>query len=200
MSASPSRSATLSRSTQETQVSVSLCLDGNGTHDVQTPLPFLDHMLEQLARHSLMNLELRASGDTQVDGHHTTEDVGIVLGQAVHDALGERRGIQRFGTATIPMDEALIRVTLDLSGRPYFVWKVDLPKAQIGTWDAELAEVFFEAFARTARINLHVEQLSGRNLHHIVEASFKALARALRSALELDPRAGEIPSTKGILV
>jgi len=193
------RTARVERNTSETQISVEVNLDGSGKADVQTPLPFLSHMLEQLPRHGLIDLTVRAEGDVEIDGHHTTEDLAIVLGKAVQQALGERRGIRRYGAATLPMDEALVTVALDLSGRPYFVWRVPLPKAKIGTWDSELAEVFFEGFARSLGCNLHVHLHEGDNLHHIVEISFKALARALRQAVELDPRSDAIPSTKGSL-
>jgi imidazoleglycerol-phosphate dehydratase len=145
-------------------------------------------------------LNIEASGDVEIDGHHTTEDIGIVLGKAVLDALGDRKGIRRYGSATLPMDEALVTAALDLSGRPFFVWRVPLPKAKLGNWDVELAEVFFEAFARTAQANLHVVLHEGQNLHHIVEVSFKAFSRALREAIEVDPRVSGVPSTKGMLV
>ena len=193
------RSATVTRNSKETQISVTVDLDGTGKGSIKTPLPFLSHMLEQLARHGSFDLSIDAVGDTDIDGHHTTEDIGIVLGKAVLDALGDRKGIRRYGSATLPMDEALVTAALDLSGRPFFVWRVALPKAKIGSWDVELAEVFFEAFARTALANLHVVLHQGSNLHHIEEISFKAFARALREATELDPRAAGIPSTKGTL-
>lgn len=194
------RTAKVERKTSETEISVEINLDGTGKHSISTPLPFLSHMLEQLPRHGLFDLTVHATGDTQIDGHHTTEDLGIVLGKAVLQALGDRKGIRRYGSATLPMDEARVSCCLDLSGRTYFVWEVDLPKAKIGEWDTELAEVFFEAFARGAQINLHVVQEAGKNLHHIVEISFKALAKALRSACEIDSRAaGAVPSTKGML-
>ncbi|MCH2111135.1 MAG: imidazoleglycerol-phosphate dehydratase HisB, partial [Polyangiaceae bacterium] len=164
----------------------------------QTPLPFLTHMLEQIPRHGLFDLEVEAAGDIEIDGHHTTEDVGIVLGQAFLQALGDRKGIRRYGSATLPMDEARVSTCLDLSGRPFFVWEIDMPKSKIGTWDTELAEVFFEAFARAGQANLHMVKEAGENLHHIVEISFKSFSKALRAATELDPRAtGMIPSTKG---
>lgn len=187
------------RNTHETQISVEVDLDGTGKTEVETPIPFLSHMVEQLPRHGLFDLKVKATGDVQIDGHHTTEDLGIVLGRAFLDALGDRKGITRYGAATLPMDEALVTVALDLSGRTYFVWKVDLPKAKIGTWDSELAEVFFEGFARGLACNLHVHLHEGRNLHHIVEISFKALAKALRQASTLDPRVTAVPSTKGSL-
>lgn len=187
------------RNTHETQISVEVNLDGTGQTRVQTPIPFLSHMLEQLPRHGLFDLTVQATGDVEIDGHHTTEDLGIVVGRAFLEALGDRKGITRYGSATLPMDEALVTVALDLSGRTYFVWRVDLPKAKIGTWDSELAEVFFEGFARGLACNLHVHLIEGRNLHHIVEISFKALAKALRQASTLDPRVTTVPSTKGSL-
>jgi imidazoleglycerol-phosphate dehydratase len=194
------RSATVTRNSKETQISVTVDLDGTGKGSIKTPLPFLSHMLEQIARHGSFDLSIDAVGDTDIDGHHTTEDIGIVLGKAVLDALGDRKGIRRYGSATLPMDEALVTAALDLSGRPFFVWRVPLPKAKLGNWDTELAEVFFEAFARTAQANLHVHLVEGSNLHHIVEISFKAFSRALRDAVSLDPRAAaDVPSTKGML-
>jgi imidazoleglycerol-phosphate dehydratase len=194
------RKASLERKTRETEIRVEIDLDGTGQSDIKTPLPFLTHMLDQIARHGSFDLTIDAKGDVEIDGHHTTEDIGIVLGGAVLQALGDRRGIRRYGSATLPMDEALVTAALDLSGRPFFVWKVPLPKAKLGDWDVELAEVFFEAFARTAQANLHVVLHAGTNLHHIVEISFKAFSRALREATEMDPRAPGIPSTKGMLV
>jgi len=194
------RIAKVERKTRETNITVEVNLDGTGIAKIHTPLPFLSHMLDQIARHGSIDLTVHAEGDVDIDGHHTTEDIGIVLGKAVLDALGDRKGIFRYGSATLPMDEALVTAAIDLSGRPFFVWKVPLPKAKIGTWDVELAEVFFEAFARTAQANLHVVLHEGQNLHHIVEISFKAFARALRAATELDPRAVGVPSTKGMLV
>jgi imidazoleglycerol-phosphate dehydratase len=194
------RRAVVERATHETRIRVELDLDGTGRHEVATPLPFLTHMVEQLARHGLFDLVVRAEGDVHIDGHHTTEDLAITLGRAFADALGDKRGIRRYGEATLPMDEALVTCALDLSGRTFFVWRVPLPKAKIGEFDSELAEVFFEGFARGAQCNLHVRLHEGENLHHIVEISFKALARALRAATEIDPRAaGAIPSTKGTL-
>jgi len=194
------RIATVERETKETKIRVEVNLDGTGLASIHTPLPFLSHMLDQIARHGSIDLTVHAEGDVEIDGHHTTEDIGIVLGKAVLDALGDRKGIRRYGSATLPMDEALVTAALDLSGRPFFVWRVPLPKAKIGSWDVELAEVFFEAFARTAQANLHVVLHEGQNLHHIVEISFKAFAKALRMATELDPRASGVPSTKGMLV
>jgi imidazoleglycerol-phosphate dehydratase len=193
------RTASVERNSRETRIKVELDLDGTGKATIQTPLPFLSHMLEQIARHGAFDLNIYAEGDVEIDGHHTTEDIGIVLGKAVLDALGDRKGIRRYGSATLPMDEALVTAALDLSGRPFFVWRVNLPKAKLGNWDVELAEVFFEAFARTAQANLHVRLIEGSNLHHIIEISFKAFAKALREATSLDPRSPDVPSTKGML-
>jgi imidazoleglycerol-phosphate dehydratase len=194
------RKARVVRKTRETEVEVEIDLDGTGQSQIETPLPFLSHMLDQIARHGSFDLTVRAQGDVEIDGQHTTEDVGIVLGQAVLQALGDRKGIRRYGSATLPMDEALVTAAIDLSGRAFFVFRVPLPKAKIGEFDTELTEVFFEAFARTAQANLHIRMLEGTILHHIVEISFKAFARALREATELDPRATGIPSTKGSLL
>jgi imidazoleglycerol-phosphate dehydratase len=195
----PNRTGSVERKTAETAISVRIDLDGTGQSRIQTPLPFLSHMLEQIARHGLFDLEVEATGDIEIDGHHTTEDLGIVLGKAVLQALGDRKGIQRYGAATLPMDEALVRVAMDLSGRAFFVWRLELPKAKLGSFDSELAEVFFEAFARSAQANLHVHKLEGSNLHHLIEITFKAFAKALRQATTLDPRASGVPSTKGSL-
>ncbi|HET9957878.1 MAG TPA: imidazoleglycerol-phosphate dehydratase HisB, partial [Polyangiaceae bacterium] len=167
--------------------------------DIVTPLPFLTHMVDQIARHGCIDLKIRAEGDVEIDGHHTTEDLGIVLGAAVLKALGDRAGIRRYGSATLPMDEACVTCAMDLSGRPFFVFEVPIAKAKLGTFDTELCEVFFEAFARSCQANLHFHLLAGQNLHHIIEISFKAFARALRQATEFDPRAPGIPSTKGSL-
>jgi imidazoleglycerol-phosphate dehydratase len=193
------RLAKVTRKTRETEITVELDLDGSGKADVQTPLPFLSHMIEQIGRHGLIDLTVRAAGDVEIDGHHTTEDLGLVLGQAVREALGDKVGLVRYGSATLPMDEALVTAAVDLSGRPFFVWRVPLPKAKLGTWDVELAPVFFEAFARTALCNLHVRLHEGDNLHHIVEISFKAFAKALAQATRIEPRAVGVPSTKGAL-
>jgi len=194
------RKAAVFRKTRETEVRVELDLDGTGQSSIDTPLPFLSHMLEQIPRHGLFDLTISAKGDTEIDGHHTTEDLGIVLGKAVLQALGDRKGIRRYGHATLPMDEARVSCALDLSGRTYFVWEVELAKAKLGQWDTELAEVFFEGFARGAQVNLHMVKEAGKNLHHIVEISFKAFAKALRQASEIDPRAASVvPSTKGSL-
>jgi imidazoleglycerol-phosphate dehydratase len=187
------------RKTAETEIVVRINLDGSGQSRINTPLPFLSHMLDQIARHGGFDLEVDATGDVEIDGHHTTEDLGIVLGKAVLAALGDRKGIQRYGAATLPMDEALVRVAMDLSGRPFFVWRLDLPKAKLGTFDSELAEVFFEGFARAGQANLHVHKLEGTNLHHLIEITFKAFAKALRQATTLDPKLGGLPSTKGSL-
>ena len=194
-----SRPGNFERHTRETNIRVSLDLDGTGLSDINTPLPFLSHMLEQISRHGLIDLNVHAEGDVEIDGHHTTEDLGIVFGNALRAAIGEGLGIRRFGSANLPMDEARANVTLDLSGRPFFVWRVPLPQAKIGNWDSELAEVFFEAVARSAKMNLHVTLESGHNLHHCIEICFKAFARSLRAAVELDPRQKGSPSTKGSL-
>lgn len=195
-----SRPAQIERATTETTIRVELELDGTGRHDVETPIGFLTHMIEQLARHGAFDLTVRAEGDTQIDGHHVTEDLAIALGKAFAEALGDKEGIRRYGSATLPMDEALVTVALDLSGRTFLVWRVPLDKARVGPlFDSDLAEVFFEGFARGAQINLHVRKHEGHNLHHVIEVCFKALARALRDAVELDPRAPGIPSTKGTL-
>jgi len=194
------RTAIVERKTSETQIRVELNLDGTGQYRIKTPLPFLTHMLEQLSRHGLFDLVIEATGDVEIDGHHTTEDMGISIGKAFADALADKRGIRRYGASTLPMDEALVTCAVDLSGRPYFVWKVPLPKAKLGNFDSELCEVFFEGFVRGAQCNLHMHLHAGENLHHIIEISFKALARALRVATERDPRVTSVPSTKGTLV
>ena len=194
------RTASVERKTNETEITVSVNLDGSGDHDVTTGLGFLDHMMEQLSRHSLIDLTLKAKGDLHIDGHHTTEDSGIVIGQAVAQALGERRGIRRFGHALVPLDEALSRVIVDISGRPYLIWKVAFSRPKLGDMDTELFREWFQAFAQAAGITLHVENLYGANNHHIIESCFKGLAQALREAVELDPRKLDtIPSTKGKL-
>jgi len=194
------REATVARKTRETDIEVRVDLDGTGSYDVETGIGFLDHMLEQLSRHSLMDLRVRAKGDLHIDFHHTTEDTGIAIGQAVHEALGDRRGIVRYATATIPMDETLTRVSIDVSDRPYLIWKVAFSRPKLGEMDTELFREWFQAFAQNARVTLHVENLYGENNHHIVESCFKGLARALRAATETDPRAaGSVPSTKGTL-
>jgi len=194
------RVAEIARSTKETDIRVRLDLDGTGIYSINTGIGFLDHMLEQLSRHSLIDLTVEAKGDLHIDFHHTTEDVGLALGQALAQALGDRKGITRYGEATIPMDETLTRVALDLSGRPYLVWKVAFSRDKLGEMDTELFKEWFQAFAQTSGTTLHVENLYGENNHHIVESSFKALARALRQAIEIDPRkADAVPSTKGTL-
>ncbi len=194
------RQASVARDTSETRVSATVDLDGSGRYDISSGIGFLDHMLEQLSRHSLIDIALKAEGDLHIDFHHTTEDSGIVLGQAVAEALGDRKGVQRFADVLIPMDETLTRVALDLSNRPYLVWKVDFTRDKLGEMDTELFKEWFHAFAQNAGLTLHVENLYGSNSHHIVESCFKGLARALRQALEIDPRkAGEVPSTKGKL-
>ena len=194
------REAKVARKTTETDIEVALNLDGTGKYDIQTGIGFLDHMLEILARHSLIDLKVRAEGDLHIDFHHTTEDTGIAIGDAVHKALGDRRGIRRYASSMIPMDETLSRVSIDVSDRPYLIWKVDFSKPKLGEMDTELFKEWFQAFAQNARITLHVENIYGENNHHIVESCFKALARALRDATETDPRAADsIPSTKGTL-
>ncbi len=194
------RTGTISRKTNETSIDVEVNLDGTGIYEVSTGISFLDHMLEQLSRHSLIDLKVKAVGDLHIDQHHTTEDTGIAIGEAVLQALGDKRGITRYGSAYAPMDETLTRCALDISGRPYFVWKVSLGMPRLGEWDTELIEHWFHSFATSAGITLHVENLYGSNNHHIVESCYKALARALRQAVEIDPRkADAIPSTKGTL-
>lgn len=194
------RKATLTRKTKETDIVTSVNLDGAGIYHVTTGIGFLDHMLEQLSRHSLMDLELTARGDLHIDGHHTTEDSAIALGQAVAEALGERRGIQRWAHAYIPMDETLTRVAIDISGRPYFIWNVKFTQPKLGEMDSELFREWFQAFAFNLGATVHIENLYGVNNHHIVESCFKGLARCLREAISIDPRkSGEIPSTKGSL-
>jgi imidazoleglycerol-phosphate dehydratase len=187
------------RTTKETSIIVEIGLDGTGNSQIDTPIPFLSHMLDQIGKHGLFDLTVKATGDVEIDGHHTTEDVGIVLGRAVANALGDKAQLARYGWATLPMDEARATCTIDLSGRQYFVWEVPMPKAKIGNWDTELAEVFFEAFARGAACNLHVVLHAGTNLHHMTEICFKAFAKALRAAAAIDPRATGVPSTKGSL-
>lgn len=194
------RTATIERKTKETRIAATVDLDGTGRYDVRTGIGFLDHMLEQLSRHSLIDITLKAEGDLHIDFHHTTEDSGIVLGQAVARALGERAGIRRYGTATVPMDETCTRVALDASNRPYLIWRVAITRPKLGEMDTELFKEWFQAFAQAAGLTLHVETLYGENTHHIVESCYKALARALRQAVEIDPRAAQaVPSTKGVL-
>ncbi|OUR76208.1 imidazoleglycerol-phosphate dehydratase [Alphaproteobacteria bacterium 46_93_T64] len=188
------------RTTKETEIDVWLDLDGTGTYDVETGIGFLDHMLEQLSRHSLMDLKVRAKGDLHIDFHHTTEDSGIAIGKAFSQALGDMKGIKRYASSYIPMDETLTRVSLDISHRPYLIWKVNFTRDKLGDMDTELFKEWFQAFAQAAGITLHVENLYGENNHHIVESCFKALARALRDAVEIDPRKSDaVPSTKGVL-
>ena len=194
------RTHTITRTTAETEITVTIDLDGTGSYDNQTGVGFFDHMLDQLARHALIDMTVRATGDLHIDDHHTVEDTGIALGQALTAALGDKRGIVRYGACLLPMDDALVRAALDLSARPFFVWNVDLPTAKIGTFDTELLREFFQAFATHGGITLHVDMLHGVNSHHIAEAAFKAVARALRQAVEIDARkADAIPSTKGAL-
>ncbi len=194
------RVATVERNTKETQITGRVDLDGTGIGDITTGIGFLDHMLEQLAKHSLIDVELRAKGDLHIDFHHTTEDTGYVVGEAVSKALGNRAEIARYGHAVIPMDETLTRVSLDASNRPYLVWKVMFTRPKLGEMDTELFKEWFQAFAQSAGVTLHVENLYGENNHHIVESCFKGLARALRQAVEIDPRRGGlVPSTKGVL-
>jgi imidazoleglycerol-phosphate dehydratase len=197
---SETRRATVSRKTKETAITASVDLDGTGAYEVATGVGFLDHMIEQLARHSLIDITLKADGDLHIDQHHTTEDSGIALGQAIAKALGEKKGIARYGSAYLPMDETLTRVALDVSGRPFLVWKVEFTRGKIGDMDTELFREWFQAFAQHAGLTLHVETLYGENSHHIAETCYKALARALRQAISLDPRQeGRVPSTKGQL-
>jgi imidazoleglycerol-phosphate dehydratase len=194
------RIAQVSRKTAETDISVEINLDGTGQYDNQTGVGFFDHMLDQLARHALIDMKVRATGDLHIDDHHTVEDTGIALGQALSEALGDKRGIVRYGSCLLPMDDALVRAALDLSARPYLIWNVDLPTSKIGAFDCELVREFFQAFATHGGITLHVDILHGINSHHIAEAAFKSVARALRDALETDPRKSDaIPSTKGAL-
>ncbi|HEX4507104.1 MAG TPA: imidazoleglycerol-phosphate dehydratase HisB [Alphaproteobacteria bacterium] len=194
------RAASVTRNTTETKISVSLDLDGTGKYSVSTGIGFLDHMLEQLSRHSLIDLEVKAEGDLHIDFHHTTEDTGIAIGEAFNKALGARQGINRYGHMYIPMDETLTRVALDLSNRPYLIWKVDFSRDKLGEMDTELFKEWFQAFAQAAGCTLHVETLYGTNNHHIVETCYKGLARALKIAISADPRQpGAVPSTKGVL-
>src|SRR6056297_2661240 len=194
------RRATIARKTAETDISVEINLDGTGAYDNRTGVGFFDHMLDQLARHALIDLTIAAAGDLHIDDHHTVEDVGITLGQALTEALGDKRGIRRYGSFHLAMDDSLIRAALDLSARPYLVWDVDFPTARIGTFDTELVREFFQALSTHGGITLHVTKLAGINSHHIAEAAFKSVARALREAVEPDPRKSDaIPSTKGTL-
>ncbi len=194
------RTATIERKTKETSISVEINLDGTGKYDISTGIGFLDHMLEQLSRHSLMDLKVKAVGDLHIDMHHTTEDTGIAIGEAFTKALGDRKGITRYAHAYSPMDETLTRVALDISGRPYFIWNVEFSKPKLGDMDTELFREWFQAFAFNSGVTLHMENLYGVNNHHIVESCYKGLARSLRAAIAIDPRkADEVPSTKGSL-
>lgn len=194
------RTAMIERKTRETEIMVSLDLDGTGDYDIDTGIGFLDHMLESFARHAMLDMKVRAQGDLHIDFHHTTEDTGIVIGQAIARALGDFKGIRRFGEATIPMDETLTRCAVDVSNRPYLVWKVNFTRAKLGEMDTELFKEWFQAVAQNAGITLHVENLYGENNHHIVESCFKAFARALRRAIAPDERLGDqFASTKGVL-
>ncbi|MEQ9240993.1 imidazoleglycerol-phosphate dehydratase HisB [Roseovarius indicus] len=194
------RKSQITRKTAETEIDVTVDLDGTGQYDNETGVGFFDHMLDQLARHSLIDMKIRCKGDLHIDDHHTVEDVGIALGQALREAVGDKKGITRYGACLLPMDDALVRAALDLSGRPFLVWNVDLPTSKIGTFDTELVREFFQALSTHGGITLHVDALHGFNSHHIAEAAFKAVARALRDAVETDPRkADAIPSTKGAL-
>ena len=194
------RIATRARQTKETKIEVGVNLDGTGDYEVSTGIGFLDHMLEQLSRHSLIDLKVAAEGDLHIDFHHTTEDTGIVIGEAVREALGDFKGLTRYGSATIPMDETCTRVSLDVSQRPYLIWKVAFTRPKLGDMDTELFKEWFQAFAQAAGITLHIENLYGENNHHIIESCFKGLARALREAIEIDPRKSDaVPSTKGVL-
>lgn len=194
------RTAEIARTTNETEITVSVNLDGTGAHDIETGVGFFDHMLDQLSRHSLIDIRVRAKGDLHIDFHHTVEDVGIALGQAILKALGDKRGIRRYASSDLPMDGTLTRVVLDVSGRPFLVWKVEFTRDKVGEMDTELFREWFQAFAMNAGITLHVETFYGDNNHHVAESAFKALARALRDAVEIDQRAADrIPSTKGTL-
>ena len=194
------RTATRARQTKETKIEVAVNLDGTGDYEVSTGIGFLDHMLEQLSRHSLIDLKVAAEGDLHIDFHHTTEDTGIVIGEALREALGDFKGLTRYGSATIPMDETCTRVSLDVSQRPYLIWQVAFTKPKLGDMDTELFKEWFQAFAQAAGVTLHIENLYGENNHHIVESCFKGLARALREAIEIDLRKSDaVPSTKGVL-
>ena len=194
------RTATINRSTNETRIDVTVNLDGSGAYRIATGIGFLDHMIEQLARHSLIDLDVQVDGDLHIDGHHTTEDSALAIGTAIAQALGDKRGIHRYGDALSPMDEVLTRVALDISGRPWLVWKTQFSQKRLGEMDTEMFEHWFHSFAQAAGITLHVETLYGHNNHHIVESAYKGLARALRQAVEIDPRKSDaVPSTKGVL-
>lgn len=194
------RSATITRNTAETQISVTINLDGTGQYDNQTGVGFFDHMLDQLSRHSLIDMTIRAAGDHHIDDHHTVEDTGIALGQAIVQAVGDKKGINRYGSCLLPMDDALVRAALDISARPFLLFNVDMPTQKIGNFDTELVREFFQALSTHAGLSLHIDQLHGLNSHHIAEAAFKSVARALRQAVEIDPRMSQaLPSTKGAL-
>ena len=193
------RTAAIERVTKETRIKLSLHLDGKGDAKICTSVPFLDHMLNLFARHGLFDLDVEASGDIDIDFHHTVEDIGIVLGEAFKQALGDKKGIRRYGQATVPMDETLASVAIDISGRPYLVYHVVLPKVKIGEFDVELAREFFQAFVNHCGLNLHINVMYGENVHHIIEACFKAVARAMDAATQLDPRVEGVMSTKGVL-
>ncbi len=194
------RSASITRTTHETAISVEIDLDGTGRYDNRTGVGFFDHMLDQLSRHSLIDMTVRAEGDLHIDDHHTVEDTGIALGQALNAALGDKKGIRRYGECHLPMDDSLVRAALDLSGRPYLVWNLEMPTPKIGNFDTELVREFFQALTTHGKMTLHVDRLHGFNSHHLAESAFKAVARALRMAVETDPRkADAIPSTKGAL-
>ena len=194
------RSATITRNTAETQILVTINLDGTGRYDNQTGVGFLDHMLDQLSRHSLIDMTIRAAGDYHIDDHHTVEDTGIALGQAIVQAVGDKKGINRYGSCLLPMDDALVRAALDISARPFLVFNLDMPTQKIGGFDTELVREFFQALSTHAGLTLHIDQLHGLNSHHITEAAFKSVARALRQAVEIDPRMSQaLPSTKGAL-
>lgn len=200
LAGSAMRNASIERVTNETSVSATVELDGTGKHDIATGVGFFDHMLDQLARHSLIDISVRTKGDLHIDDHHAVEDTGIALGQAIRKALGDLKGVTRYADAYLPMDETLTRAAIDISGRPFLVFKVDFPREKIGTFDTELVREWFQAFAMNAGITLHVETLYGSNAHHIAESCFKALARALKSAIAIDPRLeGQLPTTKGKL-
>ena len=194
------RKASVTRDTKETRITVSVNIDGTGASNLKTGLPFLEHMLDQLARHGLIDLDITADGDLAIDAHHTVEDIGITLGQAVSKALGEKSGIRRYGHAYVPLDEALSRVVIDLSGRAGLEYQVEFPRARVGDFDVDLFSEFFRGFVNHAKVTMHIDCLRGRNAHHIVETVYKAFGRALHMAVEIDPRAGdETPSTKGVL-
>ena len=194
------RSATITRNTAETKISVTINLDGTGQYDNQTGVGFFDHMLDQLSRHSLIDMTIRAAGDYHIDDHHTVEDTGIALGQAIVQAVGCKKGINRYGSCLLPMDDALVRAALDISARPFLVFNLDMPTQKIGNFDTELVREFFQALSTHAGLTLHIDQLHGLNSHHIAEAAFKSVARALRQAVEIDPRMSQaLPSTKGAL-